>query len=140
MSPSLTYVAVIVSIAFAGILPVAANGDGPYSACPTIEEEFIDLEMLTSALRETKAIGSMAKLRLKSDVNKVLRRIDAWHGGNRKYSLEELQEQYDLLLMKIAALLQDRDLDLHQKLCNAWAVIWADLQDPQRVREMQHRA
>lgn len=140
MCPNLTNVTVIVSIAFIALLPVAANGDDPNSACPIIEEEFIDLEMLSTALRETKAIGSITKLRLNSDVNKVLRRIDAWHGGNRKYSLDQLQEQYDLLLMKIAAFLQDRDLNLHQKLCNAWAVIWADLQDPQRVKDMRHRA
>lgn len=141
MSNSLNYIIVVASIIFIFFIElstVTAKGDDPNSACPIIEEEIIDLEMLTIALRETKAIGLIAKLQLKSDVSNILRRIDAWHSGNQKYSLDQLQEQYDLLLMKIAATLQDHDLNLHQKLCNAWGVIWSDLQDPQRVKVMRH--
>lgn len=131
---------VVFGVAFIGLMSVAVSDNEPHSACPIVEEEIIDLEILAGSLRETKALGALTKLRLKSDINKFLRRIDAWHAGNRKYSLDQLQEQYDLLLMKMATVLQDRDLELHQHLCNAWTVIWTDLQDPQRVREMRHRA
>lgn len=114
-----------------------AQETGPYSSCPVIEDEIVDLEMLASALRETRSLGPMSKLRLKSDINKMLRRIDAWHSGKNKYTVKQLQEQYDLLLMKIAALLQEKDFTLHQKLCNAWASIWVDLLDPERVRQLR---
>jgi hypothetical protein len=43
-----------------------------------------------------------------------------------------LQEQYDLLMMRIAAALQDKDVAPHGQLCNAWEPLWIDLKD--RVR------
>ena len=50
-------------------------------------------------------------------------------------TLEQLEEQYDLLLMKIAIYLQDNDLALHNHLCNAWLVIWEDLRDFDRFHQ-----
>jgi len=121
---------------FSTAVPAAA---GPYSACPSVAEEIVDLEMLTAALRETKAIGKITKIRLGSDIKKVLSRLESWHDNKSKFTLDQLEEQYNLLLMKIAILIHDDDLFLHQQLCNAWAGIWLDLKDPDRFRQMRSR-
>jgi hypothetical protein len=112
----------------------AAATVGPYSACPSVEEEIVDLIMLTTALRNTKAVGPMTKIRLKNNMNRVLNRLEQWHDNKSKFTLDQLEEQYHLLLMKIATLIHDDDLMLHQQLCNAWARIWLDLKDPDRFR------
>ena len=117
----------------------AASTVGPYSACPSVEEEIVDLRMLTAALRDTKAVGTMTKIRLRNDINRVLGRLERWHGNKGRFTLDQLQEQYHLLLMKIATLIHDDDLVLHQQLCNAWAGIWLDLKDPDRFRQVRSR-
>ena len=117
----------------------AASTAGPYSNCPSVEEEIVDLRMLTAALRDTKAVGTMTKIRLRNDINRVLGRLERWHGNKGRFTLDQLEEQYHLLLMKIAILIHDDDLILHQQLCNAWAGIWFDLKDPDRFRQMRSR-
>jgi len=102
----------------------------PMSGCPPIEEEIVDLEILGGMLAKTSAVGFLTKLSLKKDIDKVLARMEKFHDGGGKYTLEQLEEQYNLLLMKISAHLQDKDLTTHRHLCNAWLVIWEDLKDP----------
>jgi len=114
-----------------------AEPAGPYSACPSVEEEIVDLQMLTAGLRETKAIGKLTKLRLRNDINKILRSFERLHDSNSRFTLDQLEEQYHLLLMRIATLIHDDDLLLHQQLCNAWARIWIDLKNPDSFRQMR---
>jgi hypothetical protein len=104
-------------------------------ACPTVHEEIVDLDMLAGGLKKSSAVGLVEKLRLKSSIDELIGRFKAFHGGNRQYTLNELQEQYDLLMMRIARQLQDKDLPLHGQLCNAWGSIWATLQDRGRFME-----
>ena len=129
------------AVIFTGLLgsfsASAASTVGPYSACPSVEEEIVDLSMLITALRDTKAVGPMTKMRLRNNINKVLNRLKRWHDNKSKFTLDQLQEQYHLLLMKIATLIHDDDLILHQQLCNAWARIWLDLKDPDRFRQIR---
>jgi hypothetical protein len=100
-----------------------------FLGCPPVEEEIVDLQILANMLAKTKAIGMFTKLGLKKDIEKVLLRLERFHNGNSKFTLEQLEEQYNLLLMKIAIHLQDNDLALHHHLCNAWLTIWEDLRD-----------
>jgi hypothetical protein len=117
-------------------LPVSAHDPSkPRGGCPPVEEEIVDLQLLGDMLADSKAIGIFTKLGLKRDIEKVLSRLNKFHDGKSKFSLEQLQEQYDLLLMKIAIHLQDKDLALHKHLCNAWLVIWEDLRDFDRFHE-----
>lgn len=104
-------------------------------SCPSVEEEIVDLDRLAAGLKDSEAVGLLEKLRLKSAIDDLLGRMEAFHDGDRRYSLEELQEQYDVLLMRIAANLQHKDAILHGQLCNAWERIWQDLEDPARFAE-----
>ncbi len=108
---------------------IAHEPSRPRGGCPPVEEEIVDLQLLGNMLADTKAIGLFTKLSLKKDIEKVLLRLNKFHDGKSKFTLEQLEEQYDLLLMKIAIHLQDNDLALHTHLCNAWLTIWEDLRD-----------
>ncbi len=98
-------------------------------ACPTIKNEIVDLDMLAKGLEHSSAVGLIEKLRLKSAIDDLLDRLKSYHGGTGRFTLQQLQEQYDLLMMRIATQLQDKDVTLHGQLCNAWDSIWATLQD-----------
>jgi len=104
-------------------------------SCPAVEEEIVDLDILATGLKESKVIGVIDKIRLKSSIDDLIKRMQAYHKGKRSYSMAELQEQYDVLLMKIASHLQHKDTILHGQLCNAWELIWLDLESPERFAE-----
>ena len=114
---------------------IAHDPSRPRNGCPPVEEEIVDLQILGDMLAETRAVGIFTKLSLKKDIEKVLLRLKKFHNGKSKFSLEQLEEQYNLLLMKIAIHLQEDDLALHTHLCNAWLVIWEDLRDYDRFHE-----
>ena len=118
-------------------LPVCAQ-DAPgaaLKACPTIQHEIVDLGKLSDALAQSGAVGMFEKLRLKSAIDQLIGRMKDYHRGTRHYSLAQLQEQYDLLMMRIAQQLQDKDPALHGRLCNAWQSLWAQLRDRDRFME-----
>lgn len=104
-------------------------------ACPTVKNEITDLDMLADGLKNSDAVGLFEKLRLKSSIDELIGRLKAFHAGARNYTMPQLQEQYDLLMMRIARQLQDKDLALHGQLCNAWEPLWAQLQDRNRFLE-----
>jgi hypothetical protein len=104
-------------------------------ACPKVQQEIVDLDMLAEGLKNSGAVGMLEKLRLKSSIDELIGRLKAFHGGSKQYTLTELEEQYDLLMMRIARQLQDKDLALHGQLCNAWGSIWTTLQDRGRFME-----
>ena len=101
-------------------------------ACPTVEEEIVDLNLLAEGLKGSSAVGLLEKIRLKSAIDDLVGRFKAFHAGATHYTQAELQQQYDLLLMRIAAHLQHKDQLLHGQLCNAWETIWLDLVDGER--------
>ena len=104
-------------------------------ACPAIDEEIVDLEILADGLKQSDAVGLFEKVRLKSAIDSLLKRMKKFHNGDKRFSAAQLQEQYDVLLMRIASHLQDKDTILHGQLCNAWDMIWLDLEDPDRFAE-----
>jgi hypothetical protein len=116
-------------------VPPGSAGTAALQACPAVEDEILDLHILADGLKESRAVGLLEKLRLKSAIDDLLERFEAFHAGGREFALAQLQEQYDVLLMRIAAHLQHKDVILHQRLCNAWYQIWQDLEDPQRFAE-----
>jgi len=69
----------------------------------------LDLKSLETRLRETEAIGVFTKLALKNQVDGLLGTFRAFYQGRLKTTLAELRRPYDLLLLKVLALLQDTD-------------------------------
>ncbi len=104
-------------------------------ACPKVSQEIVDLDVLAEGLKNSQAVGLFEKVRLKSAIDELIGRMKSYHGGARHYSLAQLQEQYDVLMMRIASQLQDKDLPLHGQLCNAWNSLWSQLVDRSRFME-----
>lgn len=121
-------------VAFAALGQTAAH-QAALQACPTVHQEIVDLDMLAEGLKHSNAVGLFEKLQLKSSIDELVDRLKAFHGGRGSYTLAQLQEQYDLLLMRIARQLQGKDQTLHGQLCNAWEPLWAQLQDRRRFME-----
>ena len=104
---------------------------GPRTSCEeSIEEEIVDLELLERRVRKTKAIGALTKLRLRSDIKDLMAKLKRYHAGKSDLDIDQLNEQFDLLYMKVVSLVQDKDLDLHRQLCNSWDQIWHGARNP----------
>jgi hypothetical protein len=95
-------------------------------------EVSLDLEALEDRLRATKAIGLFTKLELKGQVGDLVDEISAFHEGNGSLDLAQLEELFQLLLMKILLLLQDEDPELHHEIAMARPALWNTLSDPER--------
>ena len=128
-------IAVLLLPAGAAGLAAAQVKPSLLQACPKVAQEIVDLDVLADGLKNSNAVGLFEKVRLKASIDELVGRLKAFHGGAHTYSLAQLQEQYDLLLMRIASQLQDKDMPLHSQLCNAWETLWAQLQDRNRFME-----
>jgi hypothetical protein len=134
--PALAATALLLAL---GAGPAVAAGEAAHAAalqaCPKVKDEIVDLDRLAEGLKRSSAVGLFEKVRLKSAIDDLIGRFKAFHRNNKQFTLAELQEQYDLLMMRIARELQDKDVTLHGQLCNAWESIWATLQDRSRFLE-----
>ena len=90
----------------------------------------LDFRSLETRLRETKAIGVLTKLTLKNQVDDLLDQFRTFYQGKLKTSLVELRRSYDLLMMKVLALLQDADPPLARAIATSREAIWSILADP----------
>jgi hypothetical protein len=92
----------------------------------------LDLEALKTELKQTKAIGLMTKLSLKNKVDDLLDDFRKHHAGKAKPTLSELRQTYDLLMMKVLSLLQDKDQKLASEIVSSREQIWGLLADPKK--------
>ena len=92
----------------------------------------LDLTALEQRLRDTKAIGVFTKLTLKNQVDDLLNHFRLYHQGHSDVKLEQLRQSYDLLLLKVLSLLQDKDATLASAISASREAIWAILIDPKK--------
>ena len=70
------------------------------------------------------------KIALKNQVDDLLDQFRAYYQGRIKTTLAELRQPYDLLLLKVLSLLQDRDPSLARVIVASREAIWGILADP----------
>jgi hypothetical protein len=87
----------------------------------------LDLKALEARLKETKAIGVFTKLTLKNQVDDLLSQFRDYYQGKLKATLVELRRSYDLLVLKVLALLQDADPPLAVAIASSRESIWGIL-------------
>jgi len=92
----------------------------------------LDLTALEQRLRDTSAIGVFTKLTLKNQVDDLLSRFRLYHSGHGDVKLEQLRQSYDLLLLKVLSLLQDKDSGLANAISASREAIWNILIDPKK--------
>jgi len=101
----------------------------------TVPAAPLDLNLLETRLRETKAIGVFTKLSLKNQVDDLLARFRAYHKRQGTLTLVELRRNYDMLMLKVLALLQDSDPSLARDIVRSRAAIWSILADPRKFTD-----
>lgn len=89
----------------------------------------LDLKSLETRLKETKAIGVFTKLTVKNQVDDLLDAFRAYYKGQAKSTLADLRRAYDLLVLKVIALLQDADPPLASAIAASREAIWGILSD-----------
>jgi hypothetical protein len=92
----------------------------------------LDLASLETRLKETKAIGVLTKIALKNQVDDLVSEFRAYYQGKLKTTLAELRRSYDLLVLKVLALLQDSDPPLASAIVASREGIWDILSDPKK--------
>jgi len=95
-----------------------------------------DLTSLEKRLRDTSAIGVFTKLSLKNEVDDLLERFRTFHEGRGGTTLAKLRENYDLLVLKVVALLQDKDSALARDISTSREALWNLLQDPVKFKTL----
>jgi hypothetical protein len=115
----------------------AANKPKSAAPSPTTTAPTLDLEALKTELKQTKAIGLMTKLSLKNQVDDLLDEFRQHHAGKPTPTLAELRHSYDLLMMKVLSLLQDRDRKLASEIVSSREQIWGLLADPKKFATLQ---
>jgi len=112
-------------------LPPKQESAEPAAATPKASPP-LDLDALETRLKETKAIGLFTKLTLKNQIDDLLDRFRAFHQSHPKASLAELRQSFDLLVLKVLALLQDSDPPLASAIASSRESIWGILSNPAR--------
>lgn len=92
----------------------------------------LDLELLEKRLKETSAIGLFTKLALKNQVDDLLEKFRAYYQGRSSATPSQLRQPYELLIMKVLALLQDSDPPLARDILDSREAIWTILTDPEK--------
>jgi len=96
----------------------------------------LDLGSLETRLRETSAIGLMTKLTLRNQVDDLLNQFRAFYAGRLETTLAELRHPFNLLMLKVLSLLQDKDPALAAALAASREAIWAILSDRAKFAAM----
>jgi hypothetical protein len=92
----------------------------------------LDLKQLEARLKDTKAIGTFTKLSLKNEVDDLLDKFRDFYAGKLQVAMTALRQQYELLMMKVLALLQNDDPPLAQDIARSREAIWGILADKAR--------
>jgi hypothetical protein len=94
----------------------------------------LDVAALKLRLKNTDAIGLYTKLALKNQVDDLLKQFRAHYLDGQKTSVTKLRPPYDLLLLKVLALLQDNDPPLARTISGSREAIWGILADPEQFK------
>jgi hypothetical protein len=90
----------------------------------------LDLKSLETRLKQTPAIGVFTKLALKNQIDALLDQFRAHHQRRSNVTMAQLRRSYDLLVLKVLALLQDTDPPLAGAIASSREPIWGILSDP----------
>ena len=100
------------------------------------KEPPMDVEALEARLRETKAIGLFTKLALKNQIDDLMKQFGEYHQGVKKISINSLRQSYDMLILKMLAVIQDGDPPLANTILSSREAIWKILSDREKFKTL----
>jgi hypothetical protein len=115
----------------------APIAQAPKSAAAPSAAVTLDLNGLKQQLKETKAIGLFTKIALKNQVDDLLDQFRKYYQGKSKIDMMELRRSYNLLLMKVLSLLQNKDDKLASAIASSREAIWGLLSDPKKFANLE---
>jgi hypothetical protein len=115
----------------------APIAEAPKPTAPPSAAVTLDLNGLKTQLKETKAIGLFTKIALKNQVDDLLDQFRKYYQGKSKTNMMELRQSYNLLLLKVLSLLQNKDDKLASAIVSSREAIWALLSDPKKFANLQ---
>ena len=92
----------------------------------------LDVAALKARLRDTDAIGVFTKLALKNQVDDLLEQFRVHYRSGQKTSVASLRQPYNMLVLKVLALVQDSDPSLARTISGSREAIWGILADPEK--------
>jgi len=108
--------------------------DPPAVAKP--QQPPLDVATLKARLRDTNAIGVFTKLALSNQVDDLLKQFRVHYLNGQKTSVAALRQPYDMLVLKVLALIQDSDPSLARTISGSREAIWGILSDPKQFDSM----
>jgi hypothetical protein len=111
--------------------PVRASAAAPNPAAP------LDLDDLRARLKDTAAIGFMAKIELRNQVDALVDRFRTHHAGGAPSALDALRQSFNALMQKVLALIREGDPVLAALLASSREAIWDVLEDPAKFNAMK---
>ena len=106
-------------------------------SAPPAASATLDLNGLKKQLKETKAMGLFTKISLKNQVDDLLDEFRKYYQGKSKSDMTELRRSYNLLLMKVLSLLQNKDQKLASAIVSSREAIWGLLSDPKKFANLE---
>lgn len=101
---------------------------------PLIADPALDVEALKARLRDTHAIGVFTRLALRNQVDDLLDQFRAHHQSGQKADVTSLRKPYDMLVLKVLAVVQDGDPPLARAIAGSCEAIWSILADPDQFK------
>jgi len=114
-------------IAPAGVKPTQAARAKSEAVKPA---PTLDVAALKERLRSTDAIGVFTKLALKNQMDDLLQQVRDYHQGGGANGVNALRQPYDMLVLKVLAVVQDGDPSLARMISGSREAIWGILADP----------
>lgn len=96
----------------------------------------LDVAALKTRLRDTRAIGVFTKLALRNQMDDLLQRFRSHYQGGQKTGVTHLRQPYDLLVLKVLAVIQDGDPSLARTISGSREAIWIILADPEQFKSV----
>lgn len=96
----------------------------------------LDVDALKARLRETKAIGFFTKLELQNQMNDLLQQFREHYQSGQNKSVAALRQPFDMLVLKVLALVQDGDPPLARTILQSREAIWKILADPEKFKSL----
>lgn len=96
----------------------------------------LDVASLRVRLHDTHAIGLVAKLELKREIEQLIDVLADFHAGRTATSLDAIHGTFAVLVTRTVALLEPGERELAHELAVSSDDIWSELSDPSRFARL----
>ncbi len=100
----------------------------------TVIEQPLDMESLKQRLRDTAAIGFFSKRALRNQMDDLVMLFRVHYATGQKTDIALLRPPYNMLVLKVLALVQDGDPPLVHTIAGSREALWLILADPQKFK------